>query len=81
MGRDWRARFRKELGGLNLSAYSRDTGIPLRTLQDWKAGRRNPPPDAATRLVAYLRSQSQALATAARRLEAVATDQPGESDE
>jgi hypothetical protein len=26
------------------TAFSRLTGIPLRTVEDWKAGRRKPPP-------------------------------------
>ncbi len=25
------------------AAFSRETGIPLRTVEDWKAGRRKPP--------------------------------------
>ena len=32
-----------EYSGLSQAAFARKYGIPLRTLEDWLAGRRNPP--------------------------------------
>ena len=82
MGDDWRPRFREVLGSLNVSEYGRATGRPLRTLQDWQASRRDPPPEAISELVAYLRSKSVAFATAAAELEAVAPSEArGGTDE
>lgn len=34
----------RESAGLTRPALSRLTGIPLRTLEDWEAGRRSPAP-------------------------------------
>ncbi len=75
MGNDWRTTYREVLDSLNVADYARSIGRPYRTIQDWRLGRRNPPPEALTELVAFLRSKSQAYGTAAQRLEAVAPGQ------
>lgn len=36
----------------NRKEFSRHTGIPVRTLEDWEAGRRTPP-DYIPRLISY----------------------------
>lgn len=33
----------RENSGLNRSEFSKNYSIPIRTLEDWEAGRRNPP--------------------------------------
>lgn len=33
----------RELSGLSRAAFARKYGIPIRTLEDWDAGVRNPP--------------------------------------
>lgn len=33
----------RQLAGLSQSAINREIGIPIRTLQDWEAGKRTPP--------------------------------------
>lgn len=33
----------REEAGFNRKEFSQHTGIPLRTLEDWEAGRRTPP--------------------------------------
>ena len=38
--------------GLSRKDFSNHTGIPLRTLEDWEAGRRTPP-EYIPRLIAY----------------------------
>lgn len=38
--------------GLNRKEFSEHIGIPLRTLEDWEAGRRTPP-EYIPRLIAY----------------------------
>jgi hypothetical protein len=40
------------LAGLSVSAFGRDYNIPLRTLQEWCAKRRNPP-EYVVRLLGY----------------------------
>lgn len=42
----------REEAGLNRRDFSQHTGIPLRTLEDWEAGRRTPP-EYIPRLLAY----------------------------
>lgn len=38
--------------GMSRKAFSDYTGIPVRTLEDWEAGKRTPP-DYLPRLIAY----------------------------
>ena len=38
--------------GLSREEFSEHTGIPVRTLEDWEAGRRNPP-NYIPKLIAY----------------------------
>lgn len=38
--------------GMSRKAFSEHTGIPVRTLEDWEAGRRTPP-DYVPRLLEY----------------------------
>ena len=38
---------------MNRSEFSAYTGIPIRTLEDWEAGRRTPP-EYVPRLLAYM---------------------------
>lgn len=42
----------REQTGMNRKTFSLHTGIPVRTLEDWEAGRRTPPP-YIPRLIAY----------------------------
>ena len=42
----------RESTGLNRKAFSTHTGIPVRTLEDWEAGRRTPP-EYIPRLIEY----------------------------
>ena len=42
----------REECGMNRKAFSEHTGRPLRTLEDWEAGRRTPP-EYIPRLIAY----------------------------
>lgn len=42
----------RESTGENRREFSEHTGIPVRTLEDWEAGRRNPP-GYIPRLIAY----------------------------
>ncbi|MDO4976750.1 MAG: helix-turn-helix domain-containing protein [Eubacteriales bacterium] len=42
---------RKQVG-MTRKAFSEHTGIPVRTLEDWEAGRRTPP-EYIPRLIAY----------------------------
>ncbi|MBQ2901546.1 MAG: helix-turn-helix domain-containing protein [Agathobacter sp.] len=39
--------------GMNRREFSEYTGIPIRTLEDWEAGRRTPP-EYVPRLLAYM---------------------------
>ena len=43
----------RESTGMNRREFSDHTGIPLRTLEDWEAGRRTPP-EYVPRLLAYM---------------------------
>ena len=42
----------RESIGLGRKAFSEHTGIPVRTLEDWEAGRRTPP-EYIPRLIEY----------------------------
>ena len=42
----------RESTGMSRKAFSEHTGIPVRTLEDWEAGRRTPP-EYIPRLIAY----------------------------
>lgn len=42
----------RESIGLNRKEFSKHIGIPVRTLEDWEAGRRTPP-EYIPRLIAY----------------------------
>lgn len=42
----------RESKGMNRKEFSEHTGIPIRTLEDWEAGRRTPP-EYVPRLIAY----------------------------
>ena len=42
----------KERTGMSRKEFSKHTGIPVRTLEDWEAGRRTPP-EYIPRLIAY----------------------------
>lgn len=43
----------RESTGMNRKEFSEHTGIPIRTLEDWEAGRRTPP-EYIPRLIAYM---------------------------
>ena len=47
-----RIRQLREQTGMNRKEFSEYTGIPVRTLEDWEAGRRTPP-EYIPRLLAY----------------------------
>ena len=42
----------RERTGMSRKEFSKHTGIPVRTLEDWEAGRRTPP-EYIPRLIAY----------------------------
>ncbi len=42
----------RENTGMSRKEFSEHTGIPVRTLEDWEAGRRTPP-EYIPRLIAY----------------------------
>lgn len=42
----------RESAGMSRKEFSEHTGIPVRTLEDWEAGRRTPP-EYIPRLIAY----------------------------
>ena len=42
----------REKVGMSRKEFSEHTGIPVRTLEDWEAGRRNPP-EYIPRLISY----------------------------
>lgn len=52
-------KIREELG-MNRTDFSRYVGIPLRTLEEWEAGRRQMP-DYVLRLIAYYTKMQQLL--------------------
>lgn len=43
----------RESKGMNRKEFSEYTGIPIRTLEDWEAGRRTPP-EYVPRLLVYM---------------------------
>lgn len=47
--------------GMNRTEFSQYIGIPLRTLEEWEAGRRQTP-DYVLRLIAYYTKMEQLLA-------------------
>lgn len=51
----------RERTGLNRKEFSEYAGIPLRTLEDWEAGRRNPP-EYIPRLLEYMILYKQMVA-------------------
>ena len=52
MGMDSRIRELREQAGMTRKEFSEYTQIPVRTLEDWEAGRRTPP-EYIPRLLAY----------------------------
>lgn len=42
----------REETGLNRTAFAQHLGIPIRTVEDWEAGRRTPP-EYIPRLISY----------------------------
>lgn len=52
-------KMREDLG-MNRTEFSRYVGIPLRTLEEWEAGRRQMP-DYVLRLIAYYTKMQQLL--------------------
>lgn len=52
-------KIREDLG-MNKTEFSRYIGIPLRTLEEWEAGRRQMP-DYVLRLIAYYTKMQQLL--------------------
>ncbi len=52
-------KIREELG-MNRTDFSRYVGIPLRTLEEWEAGRRQMP-DYVLRLIAYYTKMQQLI--------------------
>ena len=52
----------RECIGLTRKEFSEHTGIPVRTLEDWEAGRRRPP-EYIPRLIAYQLKYEELLQT------------------
>ena len=52
MDTDKRIKELRESTGMSRKEFSEHTGIPVRTLEDWEAGRRTPP-EYIPRLLAY----------------------------
>ena len=77
MDTKWRETYRAALGRINLADYARWSGRPYRTVQDWRHGQRQPPPEALPELVGYLRDRATTLAATADQLEAVASQEEG----
>lgn len=53
----------RESTGMSRKAFSEHTGIPVRTLEDWEAGRRTPPA-YIPRLIAYQLKYDELMSTA-----------------
>ena len=53
----------RESTGMSRKAFSEHTGIPVRTLEDWEAGRRTPP-EYIPRLIAYQLKYEELINTA-----------------
>ena len=51
----------RESIGMNRREFSEYTGIPIRTLEDWEAGRRTPP-EYVPRLLAYMLKYEELIA-------------------
>lgn len=45
----------RESIGMSRAEFSRLTGIPIRTLEDWDAGRRNPAPWLTNMIIEYIK--------------------------
>jgi hypothetical protein len=75
MDTKWRETHRVALGRINLADYARWSGRPYRTVQDWRRGQRQPPPEALPELVRYLRNRATTLAAIADQLKAVAPEE------
>ena len=56
-----RIRELRESIGMNRREFSEYTGIPIRTLEDWEAGRRTPP-EYVPRLLAYMLKYEELIA-------------------
>ncbi len=52
----------RESIGMNRRQFSEHTGIPIRTLEDWEAGRRTPP-EYVPRLLAYMLKYEKLMET------------------
>ena len=52
----------RERTGMNRKEFSGHTGIPIRTLEDWEAGRRTPP-EYVPRLLAYMLKYEELIGT------------------
>lgn len=64
-----RIRGLRESIGMSRKEFSEHTGIPVRTLEDWEAGRRTPP-EYIPRLIAYqLKYEELMRKTAERSME------------
>lgn len=53
----------RESTGMSRKAFSEHTRIPVRTLEDWEAGRRTPP-EYIPRLIAYQLKYEELISTA-----------------
>ena len=52
----------RESIGMNRRQFSEHTGIPIRTLEDWEAGRRTPP-EYVPRLLEYMLKYEELIDT------------------
>ena len=66
----------RESIGMSRKEFSEHTGIPVRTLEDWEAGRRTPP-DYVLRLLAYQRKIEEIFAGKVKRNVSVILDADG----
>ena len=66
----------RESTGMSRKEFSEHTGIPVRTLEDWEAGRRTPP-DYAPRLLAYQIKIEEIFAGKVKRNVSVILDADG----
>lgn len=65
----------RESIGMSRKEFSLHTGIPIRTLEDWEAGRRTPP-EYVPRLIAYQLKYEEMLKKVSH-----ATEQDGDVEE
>ena len=56
----------REKTGMKRKEFSQHTGIPIRTLEDWEAGRRTPP-EYIPRLIEYQLKYEELVAKLARQ--------------